>query len=107
MATKQIHLDQARHNESLSKELLNTDYFDWSCVAAFYSALHYSEAYFKDKAMGEFDNLEDLYKKTKNIVDMDEKSIHQFRGMLISKKLGVDAYTAYTHLKNTSEKIRV
>jgi len=47
MPSCQEHLDKARLNESFSKhfDLNKTPYKDWAVLGAFYSALHYVEAY--------------------------------------------------------------
>jgi hypothetical protein len=43
-----MHLDQANHNRSLAVKLANespVQYKDWAVIIAFYSAVHYFEAY--------------------------------------------------------------
>lgn len=46
VSTRQAHILQARHNETLARELVSYGYRfkDWSIVAAFYAAVHYFEA---------------------------------------------------------------
>ncbi len=47
MASLQAHLRQARHNESLARQLLaSLEYKDWIITATFYAAIHYVEAAF-------------------------------------------------------------
>lgn len=53
MPSYQAHLYQAQHNESLLAELkASLCYKDWLVTVAFYTAIHYVEAYFfKDPAI--------------------------------------------------------
>ena len=46
MSSRSAHINQARHNEALARELVNGGYRyrDWAVIAAFYAAIHYFEA---------------------------------------------------------------
>ena len=47
MASLQAHLRQARHNEKLAQQLLDSlEYKDWIITVTFYAAVHYVEAAF-------------------------------------------------------------
>ena len=51
MSSRSIHIQQAKHNEALAKELVSSGYRykDWAVIAAFYAALHYFEARLHDE----------------------------------------------------------
>lgn len=48
MATREAHIDQAKHNRNFAKQLLQVapEFRDWAVIAAFYAAVHYVEACF-------------------------------------------------------------
>ena len=48
MSTKQAHIKKALHNEEFAKSLNpeTTPFRDWIAVGAFYSAVHFLEAFF-------------------------------------------------------------
>jgi len=49
MPSKDAHLWQAKHNETLFSQLLTTEFLDWAVTAIFYSALHHVDAYLATK----------------------------------------------------------
>ena len=51
MSSRSVHIQQARHNEGLAKELVRAGYRarDWAIIAAFYAAVHYFEARLHDE----------------------------------------------------------
>lgn len=104
MPSLQVYIDQAKHNEELTKYLLKSSFYDWSCVAAFYSAIHFVEAYFKKQPAFSFEGIEDMYRRNKNDPNLKADSIHDFRENMIKSK--VELYSAYRHLRNTSELVR-
>jgi hypothetical protein len=105
MASKEVHLAQARHNEDAALQLKDTDFYDWGCTAAFYSALHYIEAGFNDNPA--VVHTSELYKTTKGVrKDEDYKGgEHAFRAMLVGR-LFPKAETAYRQLWNASNTVR-
>lgn len=52
MASKDAHLKQAAHNESLYSQLVDTQFLDWAVTAIFYSGLHYVDGYLATKSLG-------------------------------------------------------
>jgi hypothetical protein len=61
MPFQKLHTEQAEHNLSASKYLVeNSDFFDWSATTSFYSAVHYVESalsylYEKNQSLKYFD----------------------------------------------------
>ena len=49
MLDKSAHLDGAGHNKALATSLLGQGEASWAAVLAFYSALHYIDAYLADR----------------------------------------------------------
>lgn len=50
MSSRSVHIQQARHNAALARELVSNGYRcrDWAIIAAFYAAVHYFEARLHD-----------------------------------------------------------
>lgn len=88
MASKDAHLWQAAHNETLYSQLLTTEFLDWAVTAIFYSALHYIDAYLATK-------------------DIHPSRHYKGRTPLVSRESNIkDIYGKYERLKNKSEAAR-
>ena len=105
MASKNIHLAQAEHNQKLANKLLIGDYFDWACTTAFYSALHYVEAKFYD--IPEIIHSDEAYKKKKQFMKEDDINlgVHLFREVALSGKYPL-LRTSYRQLREISYQVR-
>lgn len=100
MASQVDHLDQAEHNEEFAKSLTVSTpipYRDWVEIAAFYSAVHYVEAYY-DGVHGKHSE------KQQSLSNV--RSVHEFRVNMVKKYLSTTAATAYIKLYRTSKMLR-
>lgn len=105
MASKTIHVSQARHNQKLAKRLLTSEYYDWACTSAFYSALHYVEAKFFE--IPEVVHSDKAYKKHKNLMKEEDINlgVHSFRVMLLGNRFP-KLRTSYRQLMEVSFQVR-
>jgi len=100
MASREVHLAQACHNEALANLLTQTmEYRDWVITAAFYAAVHYAEAFFFSVQGIEH---------SETSVDRDEQgklldSIHRWRRRLLQVHSTGVAYVCYRNLQEASE----
>lgn len=105
MASKNIHLAQAGHNQKLANKLLTGEYYDWACTSAFYSALHYVEAKFFE--IPQVIHSEDAYKKHKKLMREEDMNlgVHSFRMMLLKDRFP-QLRTSYRQLMEVSFQVR-
>lgn len=105
MASKNIHLAQAEHNQKLANKLLTGEYYDWACTTGFYSALHFVEAKFND--IPEIVHSDEAYKKHKNLMRQEDLSlgVHSFRVILLGNKFP-QLRTSYRQLMEVSFQVR-
>lgn len=103
MASREVHLAQAGHNERFADELTQTmRYKDWVITAAFYAAVHYAEAFFFSiKGV----------KHSETSVPRDERgkprvSLHTWRKTVLLDHCTGVAYTCYRNLQEASETAR-
>lgn len=102
MSSKLVHLAQADHNHKASRELVNTDFYDWACTAAFYTAIHYIEAKFTENP--KILHTKDQYNKIK--YNGGTRGEHAFREELISGSFSEDLYSRFRNLREMSENAR-
>jgi len=87
MSSKEDHLWQADHNESLYSQLFATEFLDWAVTGIFYSGLHYVDAYLATK---------DIHPST-----------HAVRTPLVESESNLRRiYAQYRRLKDKSEAAR-
>ena len=106
MAHRDIHLEQARHNESCAAFLLASakPFHDWGVTAAFYSAVHLYEGWLYDQAP-------DQSKKhtetsiPRSSAGEQQSTPHAWRESKI-RSIGKEAFKSYRHLKVASETAR-
>ncbi len=96
MPSSQQHLEQADSNEKLAQILCDGDgHYDWAVTVAFYSALHYFEAY--------------LVRKGHNTVLESEKAetgAHKIRRKKAKQLLPDEQAAIYIKLQQQSESAR-
>ena len=105
MASKNIHLAQAEHNQKLANKLLSGEYHDWACTTAFYAALHYVEAKFYD--IPEIVHGDDAFMRNKQFMkEMDiNMGVHLFREVTLKGKYPL-LRDYYRHLREVSFQVR-
>ena len=106
------HIEQARHNETLAIDLVNSGYRfkDWSITAAFYAAIHYFEARLHDDPRY-------THREASNRIDHSEDSVpittghrnyspHAWRERLLRSNCDPQTWRAYRTLRVASETAR-
>jgi len=102
MAEFTVHIQQADHNRAVSSHLLQQDSFhDWAVTAAFYSAIHYFEAWLFDRSER---HTEENVPSNKD--GELQYTVHGWRERLVHKSLPKEAFKAYRQLKEASETAR-
>lgn len=102
MADFNVHVQQADHNKAVSVHLLGQESFhDWAITAAFYSAIHYFEAWIFNRPE----------KHCEENVPVNEKgearfTVHAWREKLVFGGLSKEAFRAYRQLREASETAR-
>jgi len=111
MAKYEVHLSQADHNEKLANKLLSEPPFhDWAITAAFYSVIHYVEAWvFKNYDV-------DAEKHTETSIPRDVSgklsyTPHGYREKVIERayrnhKLSRDLFKCFLKLRDASQTAR-
>lgn len=105
MSSKLVHKAQAEHNERAAQHLLNTEFLDWSCTSAFYSALHYVESAFFDIPLIQHTDECFLKNKSKIKAEKGDISVHIYREILVGKVFP-RIRTSYRQLWEVSEQVR-
>ena len=109
MSSRSIHIQQARHNEALVKELVSSGYRykDWAVIAAFYAALHYFEARLHDEPPFSHPRLNGRVFHTADInsqaASQVRYSVHRWRSELLESNCARDTWQAYGNLRDASE----
>jgi len=105
MSSKVIHLKQAGHNFSTTKALMNTEFYDWACTTAFYTALHYVEAKFYEDP--KIIHTNQSYESVKIRLQQmgTDKGVHSWREQLISQKFPT-LFSNYRQLQICSQLTR-
>ena len=95
MSSLQAHLQQARHNESLARQLLaSLEYKDWITTVTFYAAIHYVEAAF-------FQNPEIVHTET-GITPNYPGGYYGYRSDMILQYHSSEVYQSYHKLYQQS-----
>jgi hypothetical protein len=105
MADFQVHLSQAKHNESLANYLVDKPYYDWVITACFYSAIHYFEA----RLFAMMAEVNNKHSDTSVPLDSEGKqkySIHRWREELVQNHFPQLIWRSYRKLKENSELAR-
>lgn len=91
------HLHQAEHNENFARSLINgnSEFYDWSITAIFYSAVHYVEAVF---------NQDPKIRHTET--SCRGKDPHVFREEMVLQKYGKACRNHYRKLRTASQIVR-
>lgn len=105
MAEFQVHVSQARHNESTARHLLNTEFFDWSITACFYAAIHVFEARLF------IDSIDEDKRHSETSVPRNEAgewkyTQHRWREIVFFDRYPSEAYKRFRSLKESSETAR-
>ena len=112
MSDREPHIEQARHNEGLARELAADGYRfrDWSITAAFYAAVHYFEARLHDQpefthpgASVPISHTEDSVPRTNGRM---RYSPHAWREELLRANCDMQTWRAYRSLRVASETAR-
>ncbi len=92
---------QADHNREVARYLATPPRHDWAITAAFYSAVHYFEAWLFDEA--------EKHSETSIPTNSDGKlahTAHGWREILVHRKMPKDAFISFRKLHETSETAR-
>lgn len=104
MASEEIHLKQAKHNEDLANKLSRfPPYHDWAITSAFYASVHYFEGWLYRQHTRECD------RHTETSVPISAKdgkrdcSPHTWRERVVRERFKREAYNAFRELRTSSE----